>query len=77
MFYHVVMLKLTRDADAAYHAKAAAFGDDFRKTAKGLVSYEYGRNVSDRTRATTGPWWRCSKPAPTTTPTRSPSCTRR
>ena len=48
MFYHVVMLKLTKDADAAYHAKAAAFGDDFRKSAKGLVSYEYGRNVSDR-----------------------------
>lgn len=50
MFYHVVMLKLTKDADAAFHAKCEAFGAEFRKSAKGLIAYDYGRNLADRSK---------------------------
>ncbi len=50
MFYHVVMMKLSNDADAAFHAKVEAFAAEFRKGAKGLVAYDYGRNVADRSK---------------------------
>jgi hypothetical protein len=50
MFYHVVMMKLTKDADDAFHAKVEAFAAEFRKGTKGLVSYDYGRNVADRSK---------------------------
>lgn len=48
MFYHVVMMKLTEDADAAFHAKVEAFSAEIRRSAKGLVAYDYGRNLADR-----------------------------
>lgn len=48
MFYHVVMMKLSKDADAAFHAKVEEFAEEIRRTAKGLIAYNYGRNVADR-----------------------------
>ena len=50
MFYHVVMMKLSNDADAAFHAKVEAFAAEFRINTKGLVSYDYGRNLADRSK---------------------------
>jgi hypothetical protein len=48
MFYHVVMMTLSKDADAAFHAKVEAFAAEIRKSANGLVAYDYGRNLADR-----------------------------
>jgi hypothetical protein len=50
MFYHVVMMKLTKDADAAFHAKVETFAAEIRRSAKGLVAYDYGLNVADRSK---------------------------
>ena len=50
MFYHVVMMKLSKDADAAFHAKVEEFAAEFRINTKGLVSYDYGRNLADRSK---------------------------
>jgi hypothetical protein len=50
MFYHVVMMKLSKDADASFHAKVEAFAAEFRRSAKGLTAYDYGLNVADRSK---------------------------
>lgn len=48
MFYHVVMMKLTEEAGEGFHAKVEAFATEIRRSAKGLVAYDYGPNLADR-----------------------------
>lgn len=48
MFFHVVMMRLTPDADAAVHARIADFVRRVRRELDYVQAYHFGRNVADR-----------------------------
>lgn len=48
MFYHVVMMRFSAGADAAFHRRVEEFAERVRRECAGLLHYDYGRNVAER-----------------------------
>jgi quinol monooxygenase YgiN len=48
MFYHIVMMRLSERADAAFHARVEAYAERVRRECRGLLHYDYGSNLADR-----------------------------
>ncbi len=48
MFLHAVLMELSADADAAFHARVARHCEAVRASCAGVVSYGYGPNQASR-----------------------------
>ena len=48
MFFHVVMMRLSDDADASVHARIHEFVGRVRRELDYVRDYHFGRNVADR-----------------------------
>ena len=48
MLYHIILLRYTERADAAFQAGVHAYVDRIRSQCTGLRRLEYGKNIADR-----------------------------
>jgi len=48
MFHHVVMMRYSEAADAAFHDRVRHYVERIRTESKGLVSFDHGSNGADR-----------------------------
>lgn len=48
MFFHIVMMRLTPDADATVHTRIGGFVTRVRRELDYVHDYHFGRNIADR-----------------------------
>ena len=48
MFYHIVMMRFTAEADAEFHRQVETFSQRIRQECDGILHYDYCRNIAER-----------------------------
>lgn len=50
MFYHVVLMRFTDEADTAFFSRVEAYCTRVRQEVAGLIAFDFARNVADRSK---------------------------